>query len=1072
MISLKKPFKFIIYSLMLVVTQLFSQQLSEEDFSKRLDEERGNYSVQNYDQNFLGRPGYVWGIIKSKSDNLIYMASNSGILEYDGVNVRRVMVKEDSSYQSGFGNGLARTFVQMEDGTIYVTGNSKFGRLVKNEFGLVEYEYLLHNLPDSIDYRRQIIWGALEHEGNVIFYTPNFVFSWDGEKFNNVWKFSDYAGGRASYGKIHAFSKAGNTLYTRRWGYGLYKLIDNKFQYIKNSEFLSQNRIELFYETKKGDLLLFSRTIGAYILKKNGEFIKSTNTVLNDWLIENGVYVNDHLKPFSDGTIPIHSRGGILIIDEDLNILNNINTEDGLATPEVNITFIDNNDVLYLGTTVGASIINLNNFLNQYDKNNGIDGYVRGKIDRVKGEIYFASSKDMYSIKPSYDPMINNSIKDLEFNDMIRRFSAFDNSIIASHNYGLSEYDGKEVEMISSDYDIPMAAQSKLNNKLLLVGHNVDGLKIMRRDKNGKFQIFKTFQPEPGFPVTFFEEISPGKLILSAGGERGTYFADYDYSGNFTFTKIYHPLKDSIVSTLPDSLKSDLSLLPDSSFRWGNTNIGYVAFSDSLTVHKIDFENNKLIYTGINMSEIRNKRIFNRAYNYDSKTNWIFTRYGVYEIKFYESDYEVIKIHNWGEIDYSELTTSFVEGKKDNQTVWLGSEDSKLIRWLPYKSNNEIRKNNIKPLLRGFYVNNNLRSLDSLELEYDSSRTVKFEYAYPVFNKEENNQYRVFLKGFDSDTSDWTNTPFREYTNLGEKDYEFFIQARDTNGNESEFISFSFSILPPWYRTIYAYVSYLVLLAFGFWSFGKYQAKKSLEKADNERRAGELEEAKKIQQSMLPKVYPKIKSFDVSAGLVTSTEIGGDYYDFFEKGETLYAVCGDATGHGTASGMMVSIIKSALNGLPALSTNKVLYELNNIVKKIDLGTLKMSLNICEVNKNKITLSSAAMPPVYLYNSKSKKTEEILIKGLPLGGLKNETFDIQKRDFKKGDVLVMLSDGLPEAENSHGELYDYDRVLNLITKFSQNSSEEIRDKLISEVDRWLEGGVPDDDVTIVVIKKNS
>ena len=135
---------------------------------------------------------------------------------------------------------------------------------------------------------------------------------------------------------------------------------------------------------------------------------------------------------------------------------------------------------------------------------------------------------------------------------------------------------------------------------------------------------------------------------------------------------------------MPDSLKSDLSLLPDSAFRWGNTNIGYVAYSDSLTVHKIDFENNKLIYTGINMSEIRNKRIFNRAYNYDSKTNWIFTRSGVYEIKFYESDYEIIKIHNWGEIDYSELTTSFVEGKKDNQTVWLGSEDSKLIRWLPY----------------------------------------------------------------------------------------------------------------------------------------------------------------------------------------------------------------------------------------------------------------------------------------------------------------------------------------------------------------------------------------------------
>ena len=414
---------------------------------------------------------------------------------------------------------------------------------------------------------------------------------------------------------------------------------------------------------------------------------------------------------------------------------------------------------------------------------------------------------------------------------------------------------------------------------------------------------------------------------------------------------------------------------------------------------------------------------------------------------------------------------NFIEGVGENQTIWLGSRDAKLIRWLPYKSEIDNVINYQKPILRGFYVNNKLRSLDYLQLDYDSSRTIKFEYAYPVYNKEENNEYRVFLKGQDSDTSDWSINSFREYTNLSEKRYEFLIQARDTNGNESEFISFDFTILPPWYRTYFAYASYVLLLAFGFRSFGKYQAKKSLEQADNERRAGELEEAKKIQESMLPKVFPSSKQFDVSAGLVTSTEIGGDYYDFFENKNSLYAVCGDATGHGTASGMMVSIIKSGLNGLPALSTNKVLYELNNIVKKIDLGTLKMSLNICEVTKSSITLSSAAMPPIYLYNSKSKKTEEILIRGLPLGGLKNETFDIQKRKFNKGDVLVLLSDGLPEAENDAGELYDYERVIDLISKNASKSAEELKSKLIGEVDIWLKGGIPDDDVTIVVIKKN-
>ena len=90
---------FLTISIILFSFGLYSQMLSEKEFEERLNDERGNYSVQNYDQSFLGRPGYVWGIMKSNVDNLIYMASNRGILEYDGVNVRLVQVKKDSSYQ-------------------------------------------------------------------------------------------------------------------------------------------------------------------------------------------------------------------------------------------------------------------------------------------------------------------------------------------------------------------------------------------------------------------------------------------------------------------------------------------------------------------------------------------------------------------------------------------------------------------------------------------------------------------------------------------------------------------------------------------------------------------------------------------------------------------------------------------------------------------------------------------------------------------------------------------------------------------------------------------------------------
>ena len=76
------------------------QKLSEDEFEQRLNFERGNYPIQKYNQDFLTRPGYVWGIVKSKKDNLIYMAANRGVIEYDGVNIRRLPVKDCLLYTS------------------------------------------------------------------------------------------------------------------------------------------------------------------------------------------------------------------------------------------------------------------------------------------------------------------------------------------------------------------------------------------------------------------------------------------------------------------------------------------------------------------------------------------------------------------------------------------------------------------------------------------------------------------------------------------------------------------------------------------------------------------------------------------------------------------------------------------------------------------------------------------------------------------------------------------------------------------------------------------------------------
>lgn len=253
--------------------------------------------------------------------------------------------------------------------------------------------------------------------------------------------------------------------------------------------------------------------------------------------------------------------------------------------------------------------------------------------------------------------------------------------------------------------------------------------------------------------------------------------------------------------------------------------------------------------------------------------------------------------------------------------------------------------------------------------------------------------------------------------------------------------------------------------------YNRIKQKNRIRQIEEDRKNNELRAARDLQLSLLPKSAPSRKDLDIATFIRSSTEVGGDYFDFLlQENGNFYSICGDATGHGVTSGMMVSITKAGLNGIDALAPNVILQKLNKVVKKVDLGTLRMSLNIAEIANNEIKLSSAAMPPIYLYKAKSNAVEEIMNSGLPLGGLKNEDFDLITRTFETDDVLIQLSDGLPEAPNATGIMYDYDRLRALIQTSCHLSANDIINVLIQSVDQWMEGKHNPDDITLVVIKK--
>ena len=407
---------------------------------------------------------------------------------------------------------------------------------------------------------------------------------------------------------------------------------------------------------------------------------------------------------------------------------------------------------------------------------------------------------------------------------------------------------------------------------------------------------------------------------------------------------------------------------------------------------------------------------------------------------------------------------------------------------------NNIFVDNVKPIIniiQSLMIDNNFDkrnykiSENQINLTYDISN-IELILSSPSYYKANNTNILYKLSPINEDwislgkeknliiqSSNWSNS----FVN-GNKilvpfgDYKLEIKSANSSGIESSnLLSYDLSVTPPWYMTQMAFFSYLIILVSSIYFYVKYSQGKTKRLMEEKRKEEELQEAHNLQMGLLAKENPNRDDLDISTYIRCATEVGGDYYDFieFEDG-SLLAICGDATGHGTASGMMVSITKAGLLGIDSNDPEFMLKTLNRIIKKVDIGRLRMSLNLVHFQNGSIKLSSAAMPPIYHFEKKNKKVDEIQLSNLPLGGLMNESFSVIDKKFGKDDVLVMISDGLPEAPNKEGELLDYEAVKKCIEENGYKSANEIKNELVKLSETWLDGTHNPDDITIVVCKK--
>src|SRR5262245_14105605 len=183
--------------------------------------------------------------------------------------------------------------------------------------------------------------------------------------------------------------------------------------------------------------------------------------------------------------------------------------------------------------------------------------------------------------------------------------------------------------------------------------------------------------------------------------------------------------------------------------------------------------------------------------------------------------------------------------------------------------------------------------------------------------------------------------------------------------------------------------------------------------AENEQRARELEEARQLQFSMLPRSIPQLPHLDIAAYMKPATEVGGDYYDFHLADDgTLTVAVGDATGHGLKAGTVVTAMKSLFRTFAAEpEIVPVFNQSSRVLKEMNLRSLFMGLTMIKLNGGRMKISSAGMPPVLIYRAETGLVEEVLIKAMPLGRVSG--YPYRGRGFTRGsgDVVVLVRDGL-------------------------------------------------------------
>lgn len=725
--------------------------------------------IQNYSKSVYASGNQNWAVAQDKN-GVMYYGNAEGLLVYDG----RYWQQYTMPHRQ-----IVRSVATDNKGRIYTGSYGEFGywSYRNNQLKFTSLTSLIpskYNLTDEI-------WKIYVDGDRVVFQSFSNIFIYQNNKIEAV-------KAPSSFLFLH---KCGKRFFAEVLNIGLFELIGNKLVIIPGSDKIRGVLSVLPY--KNGSFLIGTSKDGLFTY--NGTAFAPLNTPANAFLktfqLNNGVRVLN--RYYAYGTI----LNGLIIINEEGNIIQQINKTSGLQNNTILSLYADNNENLWAGLDNGIDRIELNSPLYFYFDKTGKFGTVYSSLIH-NGKIYLGTNQGLFYSNWSQGnnsfsfQMIPNS------QGQVWDLTLVNNQLLCGHNNGTFRVINDRIKKISS-LNGGWTIKNLNSTPDYLIQGTYNGLALFNKNVDGNWQA----------------------LTHIAGFNEPSRHLEQDSKGDIWVSHAYRGLNKLTLS--PDFKK----VIAKKSFDEKNGLPGNYNINVFTLENKIVFSSDSGFYTYDELSnrftkyEVLNKKLgsfatSNKIISAGRHLYWFINHGKVALVNFSQPGKLPVNYSRFSILD-GRMVQYYENISRISNSIYLISIDDGFVIYDTNENAQNSSKNVLPQVLirkieditdKYTVISENGSAGEALPIPYGRNN-IRISYAIPYF-RQAHIKFQYYLEGSSKEWSDWSYATQKDFTNLSSGVYQFRVRAKIDNKSISQITTFSFEILPPWYASKWAWLFYAV----------------------------------------------------------------------------------------------------------------------------------------------------------------------------------------------------------------------------------------------------------------------